>query len=146
MGGVLGKVPFGPAVSNPLVTGGRGILWLVPVMAVGLAAALQRVQDSIHLSGFPMALGIVACVGAAVTLGFALEATPLSYPFPGAKQAVSFVESHLGRNDSLLVASPAYSFAAESHFAPTFYGQSLWVSQASPQGSKIHAFTPISIE
>jgi hypothetical protein len=100
-------------------------------MAGGRAAVLQRIRNSIRLSGSPIALDIVASVGAAVTLGFALEATPLPYPSPGAQPAVSFVESHLGRKDALLLpfaASPvipgwnpaATSFAAESHFAVQF--------------------------
>ena len=133
VGGVLGKIPFGPAVANPISTGGRASLWLVPVMAVGLAAVLQRVRNGIRLSGLPIALDIVACAGAAVTLGFALEAKPLPYPFIGAQPAVSFAESHLGRRDALLLpfaASPyfpgwnpaAISFAAESHFAFLFKG------------------------
>ena len=120
VGGVLGKVPFGPAVTNPISTGARGSLWLVPVMAVGLAAVLQRLRNSIRMSGFPIVLGTIACLGAAVTLGFALEATPLPYPWPGAKPAASFAESHLGRNDALLVPFWQYSFVAESNFSPLF--------------------------
>jgi Dolichyl-phosphate-mannose-protein mannosyltransferase len=128
VGGALGKIPFGPEVADPISTGGRASLWLVPVMAVGLAAVLQRVRSSIPLSGFPIALDIVACAGAAVTLGFALEATPLPYPFTDTQPAVSFAESHLGRRDALLLPfaatasfpgwnPAATSFAAESHFA-----------------------------
>jgi hypothetical protein len=131
VGGVVGKLPFGPAVTSPTSSGGRESLWLVPAMAVGLVAVLQRVRNSIGLSGLPIAVDTVAFVGAAVTLGFALEATPLPYPFPGAQPAASFVESHVGRNDALLLpfaASPAFpgwnpaatSFAAESHFAFLF--------------------------
>jgi hypothetical protein len=63
VGGVLGKIPFGPAVANPISTGGRASLWLVPVMAVGLAAALRRVRSSIPLSGFPMAVDTMAPAG-----------------------------------------------------------------------------------
>lgn len=141
VGGVLGKIPFGAAVDNPLVTGGRASLWLVPVMAVGLAAALQRIRSSLDAIGSPLALDFIACAGAAVTLGFALEAAPLSYPLPGAKQAVSFAESNFGRSDSLLVSWPAYSFAAESQFAPTFYGNPSGFPGFSPgfKDRRIHA-------
>lgn len=111
VGGVLGKIPFGAAVTHLTSTGGRASLWLVPVMAVGLAAVLQRVRNSIRLSDSPIALDIAACVAAAVTLGFALEAMPSPYPFPGAQPAVSFAESHLDRKDVLLLpfaASPIF--------------------------------------
>jgi hypothetical protein len=122
VGGLLGRIPFGPSLRNPQVTGGRASLWLVPVMAVGLAAALQRIRSSLDVSGFRLAMDVVAGAGAAIVLGFALEATPLPYPLPGAQPAVNFAESNLGPSDSLLVVGPAYSLAAESHFAPLFEG------------------------
>jgi hypothetical protein len=122
VGGVAGKIPFGPSLTNPLVSGGRASLWLVPVVAVGLAAVLQRVRDRVKLKRLPLALDTAAVVGAALTLAFALAATRLLYPLPGAQPAVSFAESHLGAKDALIVAYPAYSFAAESHFPPLIVG------------------------
>ena len=47
VGGLTGKVPFGPTQENLVAPGGRASMWLIPVLAVGLAAVLQRVHDSI---------------------------------------------------------------------------------------------------
>lgn len=116
VGGVTGKLPFGPAQGYRFSDGGRVSLWLVPVLAIGLAVALhwlrRLVADRRVLRiGFDAA----AYLGAAALLASALAADQLAYPFPGGHSAAQFVDSHLGPRDAALISQRSpYSFAVES--------------------------------
>ncbi len=119
VGGVLGKLPFGPIQVNTISDGGRVSLWLIPVLAIGLAAALQGLRSLLPSrvalrTGFDTATYLAA----AAILVSALAAKQPPYPYPGAKPATDFVQSHLGRRDSVLIGFHAdWSFAAESNLA-----------------------------
>jgi hypothetical protein len=130
-GGLLGKFPFGPAEGNPLSDGRRWSIWLIPVIAVGLAFVLERIREL--LAGhavWRIGFDAVAVAGAAVILvvagraepgaGFDVSGPALRYPFPGANSASDYVESELGPRDVLLIPFRSnWSFAAESDFEAT---------------------------
>lgn len=117
VGSLLGKVPFGPNQTSPLDNGYRVSLWLVPVIAIGLAAVLQGLRGLLaDRRALRFGFDTAAFVAAAAIL---LSAGPaVRYPFPGAKSAAQFIESHLSRRDALLIPFHAeWSFATESSFA-----------------------------
>lgn len=116
-GSVLEKFPFGPQVGNELSRGDRASLWLVPVVAIGLAAVLGRLRGRIgERWQIRLAFDGVLVAGAVALLVTAGPA--IKYPFPGPDSATGFVESELGPNDSLLLPERSnWSFGYESSFA-----------------------------
>jgi len=119
---LLGKVPFGPTQGNTHGPGGtnngnRISLWLIPVLAVGLAAALQGVRTLLpHRRTLRTGFDAAAYLAAAAILVSAVAADQPPYPSSGAKSATDFVQSHLGPRDSVLIGFRAhYSFAAETN-------------------------------
>src|SRR4051812_3139327 len=116
-GGVAGKFPFGPIVANPISSGHRVSLWLIPVIAMGLAIALRVLRGAIADRGRRLVVGfdVVAYLGAAAILVVALAGDTQAYPYPGAEPATSFIESTATSDDAVLLPWPAlYSFAAET--------------------------------
>lgn len=116
--GVLGKFPFGPSQGVIVSSGGRVSLWLIPVVAIGLAAALQGLRNLIGRRRF-LALGfdVAAFAAAIVILVVGLARDPVPYPFPGALSATEFVQSHLGSRDAVLIGyRSSWSFATETSF------------------------------
>jgi hypothetical protein len=116
--GLLGKFPFGPAQGVLGASGGRVSLWLIPAVAIGLAVSIQAIRG--RLAGrrqLAFAFDAVAFVAAAAVLVVGLARDPVAYPFPGARSATEFVQSHLGPRDALLIAYRSnWSFATESRF------------------------------
>jgi hypothetical protein len=118
VGGLLGILPFGPTQGPTSDYGGRVSLWLIPVLAIGLAAALQGLRSLLPdrrtlRTGFDAA----AYLAGAAILVSAVTADHPPYPSTGAKSATDFVQSHLGQRDSVLIGFHAnWSFAAESNF------------------------------
>ena len=110
-GGLADRLPFGPSGAGRRVT-----LWLVPAMAVGLAAVLQLVRRRIaDRSTVRRGFDILAFVLAAVIVVTALWRNTPEYPFPGSKSAAEFVDSRLGKNDEVLVyPGGRYSYALEA--------------------------------
>ena len=123
LGALLGKFPFGPTQVSPISSGGRASLWLVPVMAVGLAAILQFLDERLkHRRALHLGFDASLYIAVVVILAFALGQKAWLYPFPGAKTAANLVESQLGPHDVLLVPSPGeYSLAADSDFAVSLH-------------------------
>jgi hypothetical protein len=119
VGGVLGNVPFGPKVGSALSNGQRLSLWLIPVVAIGLAIALQTLRGLLAgRRGLRVGFDAAAYLATAAVLVSAITAKQLAYPWPGAKSATDFVKSHLGPHDAVLIPWPAdFSFAAESDFS-----------------------------
>jgi hypothetical protein len=117
---LAGKFPFGAALGDtPLSDGHRWSLWLIPVLAIGVAVVLQRVRELLEdhpplLFGFD-ALAAVAAVLILVSAGPALQ-----YPFSGKGTAAEYVESERGPRDAVLLPYRAdWSFAAETEFDAT---------------------------
>jgi hypothetical protein len=113
---VAGKLPFGPIQRYRFSDGGRVSLWLVPVLAIGLAIALHWLRRLVaDRRVLRLGFDAVTYLGAAALLASALAANQLAYPFPGAHSAAQFVDSHLGPRDALLIGHHGpYTFAVES--------------------------------
>jgi hypothetical protein len=112
--GVAGKFPFGPSQGFLVSSGGRVSLWLIPVVAIGLAAALQGVRGLLP-DRLPRLFDATAWVAAALILVTGASRDPVSYPFPGAQSATRFIQSQLGDRDAVLVGYRSdWSYAAES--------------------------------
>lgn len=121
-GAMAGKLPFGTTTSlrNPLSSGARLSLWLIPVMAVGLGVALHRVRALVERQavlrwGFDLLV-----VGAAVVVLVAGYHRPIAYPFPGSASATEYVEASLRPGDVVLVANNGiFSFTVASKLPVT---------------------------
>jgi hypothetical protein len=135
VGGLTGKFPFGPKVGSDISNGQRWSLWLIPVMALGLAAVLQSVRGLLpKRPAVRVGFDIAACVAAAAILVSAATAKQLAYPWPGAKSATEFVTSHLGPRDVVLVPWTAQaSFAAESGLSDGIQAQPAYFLPFSPK-------------
>jgi hypothetical protein len=151
VGGVAGRFPFGPESPDDLSTlftrGERATLWLLPVIAVGLAMVLQRLRG-LTLKGSRPRLGFdVVVYGVALTVvATALRDAP-PYPFPGSKSATAFVESEIHQNDAVLL-SPisVFSYAVESKSAVSIVGRPETVNSFIPSFAdpRVHPTGPIS--
>src|SRR5215211_55067 len=124
VGAVLDKFPFGPARGGTALLptnfsrGERASLWLIPLLAVGLAVSLQvlrtlSVDRRWRRVGFDAVLYLIAATVLITAVGH--DAPP--YALPGSESAVKFVQSELGKDDALLVIQGGhYQFALESDF------------------------------
>jgi hypothetical protein len=114
-GGVLHKIPFGP-IPDPPAMGGRVTLWLVPVVAIGLAGALQLAHGLTDgRSALRISFNVIAYALAIAVVIAALARDTRPYPFPGSKSATEFIESGLGKHDAVFVVPGGrYSFALET--------------------------------
>ena len=112
--GVAGKFPFGPSQGSLYNSGGRVSLWLIPVVAIGLAAALQGLRGILP-ERLPRLFDAAAYVAAAAILVVAFSRDAVEYPFPGGHSATQFVQSRLGEGDAVLLGyGSSWSYATES--------------------------------
>jgi hypothetical protein len=118
-GSLVDRFPFGPSNPQalhptlpPLSLGGRHALWMVPALALGLAAVAHRARRVAARSG-PARLGVDAVVVAAamaIVLG-GYEPAPEA-PFPGSESAARFVDAAIGREDVAIVTNTStFSYA-----------------------------------
>jgi hypothetical protein len=123
-GGIVDKLPFGPKTGPPQM-GGRVTLWLVPVVAVGLAAALGLARRLIaNRTTFRIGFDVVAYTLAIVVVVAAVGRDTPEYPWPGSKSATRFIESELGKDDAVFVVPGGrYAFALETKLALTLRAQ-----------------------
>jgi hypothetical protein len=98
--GFASMLPFGAATN-----GGRVSLWLIPTVAVGLAAVLQPVYARIGSLSRLWRVGLdgTLYVVAAVLALSAFSGTRPTYPVKGSARATEFIESRLGPRDVLLM-------------------------------------------
>lgn len=119
VGSTLGKVPFGPTQSSAIDNGYRTSLWLVPVIAFGLAVALGAVRE--RLAGrrpLQMAFDAAAILGGAAVL---LTASTFDYPFSGEQPAARFIEERRVSGDRVLIPFHAeWSWTAETGMDAVF--------------------------
>lgn len=114
VGGVAGQVPFGPNVDRQIFPGSRASLWLIPSLAVGLAAAAEGVAAALRrarpeLRFVVPALAVVATLAVSVTRA---GDEPL-HADTGTRSATEHVERH--RDDSTaVVVFPSQLFAVAS--------------------------------
>ena len=122
--GVLDRVPFGPKVAAP-GNGARVTLWLVPVMAIGLAATLQLVRRaSRDRSSYRIAFDVIASVLAVAVVIAALGRDTPPYPLQGSNPATRYVVGHLGKHGAVFVLPGGrYSFALDAKFPLRLFAQ-----------------------
>jgi hypothetical protein len=112
IGGVVGKLPFGP---RELGGGGRVSLWLIPVVAIGLAAALHGLRAILSGPLPKAAFDAAAWIAAAVIIAAGLSRDTVPYPFAGAHSATAFIQSQLTGGDAVLIGYLSdWSYATES--------------------------------
>jgi hypothetical protein len=108
-GGVLDLIPFGPPRAN-----GRVSLWLVPVTALGLCAALELVRRRIAArTTLRTGFDALVCIAAALVL-ISSFGTDHSDP-AGARSAIREVMAEVGPDDAVVITNwTSYSFALYS--------------------------------
>jgi hypothetical protein len=124
LGGLLDKFPFGPAQGGTAFfpathsRGERASLWLIPLVAGGLAVTLEALRslggDRRWLRiGFDAVLYLIAAI---VAISAASHDAP-PYAVSGSQSAVRFLQSELRIDDALLVIQGGhYQLALESDF------------------------------
>jgi hypothetical protein len=118
-GGIAHRLPFGP-----FGLGSRVTLWLVPVMAIGLAAVLEGLRRLISEHSWRVVFDVVAYAVAIVVMIVAFGRDTSPYPFPGSKSATEFIEAELRRSDAVFILPGGrYSYALESEFPVTLHKQ-----------------------
>jgi hypothetical protein len=124
IGGITKRFPFGPDKVQSFSPGGRWSLWLVPVMALGIAAVLQCLRGLVkHRPAYRVGFDIISLVIVTLVVAAALTRDTPTYPFPGSKSATQFVQSQLRDSDVALIMNQGFSFALESDTAVTMRGQ-----------------------
>jgi hypothetical protein len=123
VGALFGRFPFGPTTRGPLdgaSSGGRHTLWLVPALAVGLAAVAHRVRRLVRAQdrarfAFDSVLVLAALV--VVVNGYGQLAP---YPNPGSASATHLIESEVRPSDVVILAGDRiYSYAVSSRMSMT---------------------------
>jgi hypothetical protein len=111
-GSVAHRVPFGARASGD---GGRVALWLTPVVAVGVAAVLERARSV--LANRPAGRFAFDAVAVAAVAGVFVSALGGSYAYPneGARAASRAVMAELAPRDAVWITRSAfYPFALQS--------------------------------
>jgi hypothetical protein len=129
IGSIAKKFVFGPTLP-----GVRVALWMLPILALGLAITLQFARAGLHARPAQHAFdGFVYVLAAAVLLS-TLLATPQRYRHPGPQSATRSIESQLGPHDAVfIVAGAVYSYADETRLRVRL--------KATP--ADLNSFTPI---
>jgi hypothetical protein len=109
---VVGVLPLGPTSF-----GMRLSLWLVPIFAIGMASALERIRAV--LTGqvaTRIAFDAAAVVGAAFMVVGASNGGP-AYPLTGSRSAAQFVERGVSASDAVFIENThsMYPYAVASH-------------------------------
>ena len=114
VGSFLHQLPFGPT-NAPVTAGGRHTLWLIPAMALGLAAVAHRIRHLIATRDAPrLAFDVIAVAAAAAIVFIGYEPAPRA-PFPGSQSATRYVEASVRPNDVVIITSTsAFSFAVSA--------------------------------
>ena len=133
--------------------GERSTLWLIPVLAIGLAACLQLVRRAAGWSRW-MRIGFDVCVfvTAALVLHSAIHERALPYAFSGSKEATRYIEQHAGPEDVIILPGPStmtYAVETSSHvtlrptptagigFAPRFADRRVApITSSTPAGKR----------
>ena len=105
VGGFARMLPFGAVNGDTVADGGRVSLWLIPPVAIGLAASLQFFRAASVQSSRPWRVGLDATLyGVAAVLALsALGGDSATYPVKGSSAATEFIESKLGPRDVVLL-------------------------------------------
>jgi hypothetical protein len=114
-GALLGQFPFGPRGGGLVSRGERASMWLVPVVAIGIAAALQRLYERVNGEVARVAFHAVVGGVAVVVIALGIGDDAPDYPFPGMRSATAFLETEMGPRDVALLPTPSlYAYAVET--------------------------------
>jgi hypothetical protein len=102
VGSLADQFPFGPTNDVPGSPGGRHALWMVPALAVGLAAVADRVARLAQRTALGRG-GNIALVGAAVAIMVLGYDPAPEAPFPGSESGARFVDRAVGDGDVVIV-------------------------------------------
>jgi hypothetical protein len=117
---VVSLLPLGPTSD-----GMRLSLWLVPIFAIGVASALERLRVALaHQFAFRIAFDAAAVAAAALLVVSASNGGP-DYPLSGSRTATQFVERALVTNDAVFIehTGSMYPYAVASHLHPIVWPQ-----------------------
>ena len=146
VGGFLDRFPFGPLSRGVAYhsRGERSTLWLVPVVAVGLAATLQLIRRA---AGWNRWLRIAFDLGVFVTAGLVLHASiherALPYALSGSKAATRYIEQHAGPEDAIVLpGTSTMTYAVETRSPVHLEATPQWTIGFEPiyRDPRIHAF------
>jgi hypothetical protein len=117
IGALDGKFAFGPTVGSFVTVGARYMVWVIAVMAFGLAAVLHRLYRLARaLPGPNWIVDAIAGV-AIVAVLLAGARDPQEYPWVGSQSASRYAESVLGPRDVLIVTEESiFTFAVATHY------------------------------
>ena len=103
--GFARMLPFGAITGGVVGDGGRVSLWLIPPVAIGLAAALHFLRLRAGPLSRPLRVGLdgTLYVAAAVLVLSAIDGPRPTYPVKGSAGATRFIESRLGARDVILM-------------------------------------------
>lgn len=117
VGSLLHRFPFG-TLNFPVSPGGRHTLWLVPAVALGLAAVAHRLRAVVtRTDALRFGFDALAVTGAVLLVTVAYTPAPAA-PFPGSQSGTSFVEASIRSGDVVIITSTStYSFAVSASTA-----------------------------
>ncbi len=121
VGGFLDRFPFGPLSRGVSFhsRGERSTLWLVPVVAVGLAATLQLIRRAAGWNRWlRLTFDLCVFVTAALVLHASIHERALPYALSGSKEATRYIEQHAGPDDAIVLPGPStmtYAVETRSH-------------------------------
>lgn len=108
---IAGKFVFGPKPTEGL----RVALWLLPVVALGLAIALQQLREMLARRTRTLTLFDTTAYTAALVVMFIGVRSAPDYQFSGARSATHYIESHVQGTDSVLILGEGiFNYAAVS--------------------------------
>ena len=114
IGGLLHKFPFGTTAGNFISRGGRHTLWMLPVMAVGLAVLLHRLRRTIRRAAPRIGFDTLTLAAAVLVVVVGYQSA-FDYPAPGSASATEYVESKLRPDDVVLITQTSiYAYAVAS--------------------------------
>jgi hypothetical protein len=110
IGSIARKFVFGPTRAGLRVS-----LWMLPILAFGLAITLHSARGLPNRRTATQAVdGIMYAVALGVLVS-AVSATPIRYPTSGARSATRYVESNLGVHDVvLIIGTGVYAYTVDS--------------------------------
>jgi hypothetical protein len=114
-GSLVDRFPFGPSNGTGewlFSVGGRYALWMVPVLAFGLAALAHRARRwAARREPVRLAFDAVVVLAAVAIIVAGYQPAPEA-PFPGSDSATRFIDASLGPDDvAIVTGSGTFAFA-----------------------------------
>lgn len=114
VGGIAGKLPFGPVERGVTSPPFKAVLWMIPIVAVGIAVALETVRQLVARDTFLHVAFDALAFALAIALLLGAIGARRYYP-TGARLASTRVGNEFGRNDVVWVTRfTEFSFALYS--------------------------------